>query len=298
MRSNHFIFIILSTLVLAGCTQRPMLNSNLPKYYAYNPEDITGNYPFLEMLRIDSARVEYLVERPYGLLPLEIMEELVEGQDSVDLQKVYKEGDEKIFNTVVAKWYEMMQLCSQKRYEELLSMYIKDETDIGIALANSTNKFELDYFVIAKLLIEQLDGDEAVEIMTKFLEYDKLLTESVVAFSTVEGGSGYIPPQYAFQLKILCRAYLFMEDREKAEALIEPYRNAVYLLSDDVLQNENMVAVFKSDIYEEFGDLEGKIETAASYRDFLIQYAKDTDQDFDEEIRLVDSLVEMWEMNN
>lgn len=290
---KRYLAIVLATLALFGCTQRPMLNEgeeSLPKYYAYNPKDTIRNYPFLEMLRIDSARVEYLMERPYGLPPSDMMEDMGVGGDSMG----YKEGDESVFDTAEAKWYELMWLCSQKQYEELLSMYTKDETDIGIALATSTNKFELDYFVIGKLLFEQLEDEEAVEMLAKFLEYDKLLTESVVAFSTAGGGSGYIPPQYAFQLEILCRTYLILEDREKAEALIEPYRKAIYLLSDNVLWNENMIAKFKTNIYEEFGDLDGVIETAACYRDFLIQYAKDTDQDFDEEIRLVDSLVEMW----
>lgn len=292
---NCYLAIVLAIIAFIGCAQKPMMNEgeslSLPKYYAYNPKDTVGNYPFLEMLRIDSARVEYLMERPYGLPPSDIMDEIGLDGDSMG----YKEGDESIFDTAQAKWYELMRLCSQKQYEELLNMYTKDETDIGIALATSTNKFELDYFVIGKLLFEQQDGEEAVEKFSKFLEYDKLLTESVVAFSTAEGGSGYVPPQYAFQLEILCRTYLIMEDREKAEALIEPYRKAVYLLSDDVLWNENMIAKFKTNIYEEFGDLDKIIETAAGYRDFLIQYAKDTDQNFDEEIQLMDSLIKKAE---
>ena len=292
---NCYLAIVLAIIAFIGCAQKPMMNEgeslSLPKYYAYNPKDTVGNYPFLEMLRIDSARVEYLMERPYGLPPSDIMDEIGLDGDSMG----YKEGDESIFDTAEAKWYELMRLCSQKQYEELLNMYTKDETDIGIALATSTNKFELDYFVIGKLLFEQQDGEEAVEKFSKFLEYDKLLTESVVAFSTAEGGSGYVPPQYAFQLEILCRTYLIMEDREKAEALIEPYRKAVYLLSDDVLWNENMIAKFKTNIYEEFGDLDKIIETAAGYRDFLIQYAKDTDQNFDEEIQLMDSLIKKAE---
>ena len=248
--------ILLAIVMLVGCTHRPIVDaesvSNSPTYYAYNPADTIENYPFLEMLKIDSSRAEYLLERPYGLPPSDMMEELGLGGDSMG----YKEGDDKIFDSVEANWYELMRLCSQKQYEELLSKYTKEETDICIALATSTNKFELDYLVIGELLFEQLDGEEAAEKLSKFLEYDKFLTESVVAFSTAEGGSGYIPPQYAFQLEILCRTYLIMEDREKAEALIEPYRKAIYLLSDDVLWNENMIAKFKTNIYEQFGDLD------------------------------------------
>ena len=177
--------------------------------------------------------------------------------------------------------------------EELLSMYIKEETDIGIALATSTNKFALDYYVVGKLLFAQLDEEKATEIFAKFLEFDKFMTESVILLG--QSKSGYVPPQYAFQLDILCRAYLILGKKEKAEALIEPYRNAVYLLSDDALQNEDMIAKFKSDIYEEFGDLDGEIETAVGYRDFLKKYAKDTDRNLDEEISKFDSLIKKME---
>jgi len=292
MKNTQWV-MLMTMLALVGCTQRPMLNeggsSSLPKYYVYNPDDTIENYPFLEMLRIDSARVEYLVERPYGLPTSEMKEEF----DSMSSLMGNKVSDERVFDTVEAKWYELMRLCSQKQYEELLSMYIKEETDIGIALATSTNKFELDYFVIGKLLFEQLDEEKATEIFAKFLEFDKFMTESVILLG--QSKSGYVPPQYAFQLDILCRAYLILGKKEKAEALIEPYRNAVYLLSDDALQNEDMIAKFKSDIYEEFGDLDGEIETAVGYRDFLKKYAKDTDRNLDEEISKFDSLIKKME---
>ena len=293
---NNCLFILMATIVLASCGQRTMTatsqNSNKPAYYAYNPEDTIGNYPFLEMLRIDSARVDFRLDHPINQLSSINLGGFEVEQKTPEQRQ---QDDSLVLSEAETKWFELMRLCSQRKYEDLLSMYIKEETDIGIALATSTNKFELDYFVIGKLLFEQLDGEEAVEILAIFLEHDKLLTESVVVFSTVEGGSGYIPPQYAFQLEILCRTYLIIEEREKAEALIEPYRKAIYLLSDDVLLNENRIAIFKSDIYKEFGDLDGEIETAAAYRDFLIHYAKDTDQNLDEEISKFDSLIKKME---
>jgi len=293
---NYYFVLLMVLLALAGCTQRPMLNegadSSFSKYYAYNPEDTTGNYPFLEMLRIDSARVEYLMDHPISQLSSIDLGGL-NGEEKTHEQRL--QDDIKVHAEAEAKWYEMLRLCSQRQYEELLSMYIKEETNIGIALATSTNKFELDYLVIGLLLFDQLEEEEAAEIFVKFLEYDKFLTESVVLFG--ESQLGYVPPQYAFQLEILCRIYLIMEDREKAEALIEPYRKAIYLLSDDVPWNESMIARFKSNIYEEFGDLDGVIETAIGYRDFLIQYAKDNDEDYDDLIREIDSLVRKWEMN-
>jgi tetratricopeptide (TPR) repeat protein len=267
-------------------------DSSFPKYYAYNPVDTIGNYPFLEMLRIDSARVEYLMDHPISQLSSIDLDSL-NGKEKTPEQRLH--DDIKVHAEAEAKWHEMLRLCSQRQYEELLSMYIKEETNIGIALATSTNKFELDYLVIGLLLFDQLEEEEAAEIFVKFLEYDKFLTESVVLFG--ESQLGYVPPQYAFQLEILCRIYLIMEDREKAEALIEPYRKAIYLLSDDVPWNESMIAKFKSNIYEEFGDLDGVIETAIGYRDFLIQYAKDNDEDYDDLIREIDSLVRKWEMN-
>ena len=280
-----FFTILLATITLVSCVERPIRTSSGPKYYVYNPKDTIDNRPYQQMLGIDSARAEYLFDKAMEPVP-------IEGVDVND------NSVEQIYVDAEAAWFEMLEMCSQRQYEDMLSYYIKNESMVGIGLGTSTNKFNLDYFILGLLIIDQLDVMEAVELLAKWLEYDKMLADGVVAFSTTEGGSGYIPPQYAFQIKMLCRAYLVLEEREKAEALIEPYKRAKYLLSDDVYANENQIAKFKFDIYEFFDDTTMALETTEGFRDFLIQFAKDTDQDFEEEIEELDELIKELKNEN
>ena len=209
----------MATIVLSSCGQRLVETTshdpNEPMYYAYNPEDTIGNEPFWQMLRIDSVRVEFRLAHPIDQLS-SINLSGSEVEEKAPEQR--QQDDSLVLSEAETKWFELMRLCSQKQYEELLSMYIKEETDIGIALATSTNKFELDYFVIGPLLFDQLGEEEAAEIMVKFLEFDKFLTESVILFG--ESQLGYVPPQYAFQIEILSKVYLMLDEWEKAEELI------------------------------------------------------------------------------
>ncbi|MBR5631499.1 MAG: hypothetical protein IKW82_07635 [Bacteroidales bacterium] len=289
MKKQNFA-ILLATFVLAACGPRPTArcNRNLdePMYYAYNPEDTVGNEPYWLLLRIDSARVDFRLDHPVSEMAT-INLDSTEGEEKTPEQLQYEQSV--LVAETEAKWFELMRLCSQRLYEDALSFYIKEETDIGIALATSTNKFDLDYFVIGPLLFEQLDEEEAAEIMVKFLEYDKFLTESVVLLG--ESQLGYVPPQYAFQLEILSKVYLKLDEWEKAEALIEPYRKAVYLLSDDTLMNEYDITGVKLNIYADMDDGVRIKEALVEYRAFLVQYAKDTHQDMNERIEKLDDLI-------
>ena len=291
---THFYLIFLATLVFAGCGPRPTVryNRNLdePMYYAYNPEDTIGNEPYWLLLRIDSARVDFRLDHPVSEMAV-IDLDSTDGEEKTPEQLQYEQSV--LVAETEAKWFELMRLCSQRQYEDALSLYIKEETDIGIALATSTNKFDLDYFVIGPLLFEQLDEEEAAEIMVKFLEYDKFLTESVILFG--ESQLGYVPPQYAFQLEILNKVYLKLDEWEKAEALIEPYRKAVYLLSDDTLMNEYDITGVKLNIYADMDDGVRLKEALVEYRAFLVQYAKDSHQDLDEQIENMDKLIKSVE---
>lgn len=280
-----YLAIIMATLALVGCAEKPTpkendseSKENEPKYYAYNPEDTIDNMPYQQMLGIDSARAEYLFDRPLKPVPIEGI--------NVDYDSV-----EQVFAEAEAAWYEMLAMSSQKRYEDMVSYYIKNENLVGIGLSTSTNKFELDYCVLSMLLVDQLDYKEAVKLLTKWLEFDKLLADGVVILSTSEGGSGFIPPQYAFQIEMLGKSYIVLGEKEKAEALIEPYRRALYLLSDDIVKNEGKVGLFKFEIYSKFGEPAKALETTEDYRDFLIQYATDTNQDYDEEIESFNKLI-------
>lgn len=291
MKRTYYYAILLAMMMLIGCAQKPIVEaesvSSSPTYYAYNPEDTIGNEPFLQMLRIDSVRVDYRREHPISQIS-SINFDGLNGDDRTDEQRL--RDDSIVHSEAALKWKTMMRLCSQKQYEELLSMYIKEETDIGIALATSTNKFELDYFVIGKLLFEQLDENDAIDLLVKFLEYDKFLTESVVLFG--QSKSGYVPPQYAFQIEFLSQLYMMQYDWEKAESMIEPYRKAVYLISNDTLTNENVITGFKYNMYRDMGNEQKAKETIIDYRDFLARYAKDTHQNLDEQIKTLEILIE------
>ena len=294
---KNCFYILMATIVLSSCWQRfgetTSHDPNEPIYYAYNPEDTIGNELFWQMLRIDSARVEFRLDHPIDKVSSINLGES-EIEEKTPEQRL--QDNKLVLSEAEAKWFELMRLCSQKQYEDLLSMYTKEETDIGIALATSTNKFELDHFVIGPLLFDQLDEDEAAEIMVKFLEFDKFLTESVVLFG--ESQLGYVPPQYAFQLEILSKVYLMLDEWEKAEELIEPYRKAVYLLSDDTIANEMAITDFKFNLYKNLDDNTKLIETFQDYRGFLIKYANDTQQDLDEQIEKLDALIEKMKSEN
>jgi hypothetical protein len=291
---NNLYFILLAALVLGGCGPRPMaMNKHYldeTMYYAYNPEDTIGNEPYWHMLRIDSARVAFRLDHPVSEMPTINLDS--SGGAEKTPEQLQHDNSVLVAETE-AKWFELMRLCSQRQYEDALSMYIKEQTEIGIALATSTNKFDLDYFIIGPLLFDQLDEEEAAEIMVKFLEYDKFLTESVILFG--ESQQGYVPPQYAFQLEILSKVYLMQDEWEKVDALIEPYRNAVYLLSDDTLTNEFAIADFRLNLYGDMGDKVKIKEVLLDYQAFLIQYAEDTHQDLDEQIEKLDALIKKVE---
>ena len=291
MKAIHFA-IIMATLTLVGCGERPTpkennskSKGNEPKYYAYNPKDTIGNKPYQQMLGIDSVRAEYL----FG----ESMEPLsIEGMD------VSNDSIEQVYADAETAWYKMLEMCSKKQYEDMLSYYNKNEVTICLGLGTSSNKFDLDYFVLGRLLLDQFDSMEATEQLAKWLELDKLLADAVVENNLSEGGSGYIPPQYAFQIEKLCQAYTILEEKEKAEDLIEPYGRAVYLLSDDIYINEGSIAQLKFDIYDSFGETAKALEAVVGYRDFLIQYAKDTRQNFDDEIESLEELIKELRSEN
>jgi len=297
MKNNSY-FILLAALILIACGPRPKATNkhslDEPMYYAYNPEDTIGNELYWLMLRIDSARVEFRLDHPVSEMPM-INLDSAEGAEKT-LEQLQHDNSI-VVSESEAKWFELMRLCSQRQYEDALSLYIKEHTNIGIALATSTNKFELDYFVIGPLLFDQLEEDEAAELLAKYLEYDRFLTESVILFG--ESQFGYVPPQYAFQLEILSKVYLMQDEWEKVEALIEPliepYRNAVYLLSDDTLTNEFAVMDFKLNLYGDMDDRARIKEAFVGFRDFLVQYAKDTHQDLDEQIEKLDALIKELE---
>lgn len=288
---KNCLFILMATIALASCGQRPMTttsqNPNKPVYYDYNPEDTVDNEPYWQLLRIDSARAEYRMDHPINQLSsINLGDSEVEEKSPEQRLR----DDSLVLSEAETKWIELIQLCSQKQYEKLLSMYIKEETEIGIALATSTNKFELDYFVIGPLLFDQLEEEEASELLVKFLEYDKFLAESVILLG--ESQQGYVPPHYAALINLLGRMYTATGQKDKAEEQIELFRKAMYMLYDDEWGNEFRIADFKVNIYSSFGDQEKMREAIIEHRNFVVQYGKDNDQDYSEQIGQMDALIE------
>lgn len=293
MKTSHF-YILLSALALLGCAEKSNENNNvetnLTEYYAYTPQDTIGNEPYKQLLRIDSARVEYIqLKWPMGFPPSATIEK-VEGADSSLIVMEYNDNDKQMFDTIEAKWFELMRLCSQKQYEDALSLYIKEETDIGVALVNSTNKFDLDYHVIGGLLLDLLTKEEAMELLARFLEYDKSFTESVIILSTTNDGSGFIPPHYSTLIGTLGAIYTNLGNETKAEELIEPFRNAVYLLSDNVWDNEQEIVSYKLAIYHNSNDYAKLKETLEEYLAFVIDYSAKSGENHD-------TLIEHLEMS-
>ena len=206
-------------------------------------------------------------------------------------QEKKRRQDSLVYAEAETEWYEMMGLVSQGQFDVAMEHYIPRDAEIGIALCTSTKKFDLDYYVVGMLLYVVFDEYDAVEQLVKLFEYDKLITESVLAISMAEDGSGYVPPHYAFLLDRLCNLYLYQDEWEKAEALMEPYREATYLLSDDTLSNEQDILDLKLRLYSNQYDMKGAKTALFEYKDFLVRHAAKTGEDLSDEIEKVDETI-------
>lgn len=297
---NHQLLILVSTIILVGCSQpqTPIGPKDEQGYYIYNPADTIENEPFLYLLYIDSSRVAYIQERPMGMVPTVKFEESEDSTSTVFVSDFSaKEEDVQVFDDAEAKWFKLMDLCSKKQYEDALELYTKEQPIIGIALATSTLQFDLDFYVTGPMLFDILDREEAAEQFIDFLNFDKLKTESVISFSTAEGGSGYIPPHYAYLLKTLIKTHIILEDWKSAEALVEPYRNATYLVNEDAPMpyNERTILDLKLDLYAAQHDIERAIEACKDYRDCLSYYALSTGENVTGLIEDINEMIEFLE---
>ena len=86
--------------------------------------------------------------------------------------------------------------------------------------------------------------------------------------------------------------YTATGQKDKAEEQIELFRKAMYMLYDDEWGNEFRIADFKVNIYSSFGDQEKMREAIIEHRNFVVQYGKDNDQDYSEQIGQMDALIE------
>lgn len=210
------LIILLAAVVLVGCGQQQV---------ASDKDDTIGNGLYWNLLRIDSIRVEYLMDHPMDNAP--------EGVDST-------------FSSAGSVWREFLKLCSKNNYEQAVHWYLDHEGDFIVAMPTTTIKFYLDYYVIETLLLDYLPKEEALGKLIEIFELDKTMTETVVAIGQTH--DGYIPPHYALLYRALGETYMYAGLKDKAIEQIEPFRNALYLLSDDEVFNEMEINRFMSTV--------------------------------------------------
>ena len=227
------LIILLAAVSLMGCGQQQVTSTkddaNPLQYYAYNPDDTIGNGLYWNLLRIDSLRVEYLMDHPRDNAP--------------------KEADS-TFASAGLIWKEFLKLCSKNDYEQATRWYLDHENDFLVAMPSTTIKFYLDHYVIEALLFDNLPKEEAIGKLIEIYELDKTITETVVAIG--QNHYGYIPPHYALLYRTLGETYMYAGLKDKAIEQIEPFRQALYLLSDDEFFNETEINRFQEAINNAF----------------------------------------------
>ena len=227
------IIVLLAAVGLVSCGQQQVASikddAKPLQYYAYNPDDTIGNGLYWNLLRIDSLRVEYLMDHPMDNAP--------EDADSA-------------FTTAGLIWKDFLKLCSKNDYEQATRWYLNHEGDFIVVMPTTTIKFYLDYYVIETLLLDYLPKEEALGKLIEIYELDKTLTETVVAIG--QNHDGYIPPHYALLYRILGETYMYGGLKDKAIEQIEPFRQALYLLSDDEFFNKTEINRFQEAINNAF----------------------------------------------
>ena len=210
MKTTKLIAII-ALLSLVSCVDNESANNNekyKPQYYSYNPDDTIDNGLYWNALRIDSAIVEFHQNNP------RLTDSLNEfWGDDLRLDSVYASANE--------IWHEFLDICAKKNYAEALEYYNVYEHDIAVAIPHSTLKFNFDNFVMWDIVFDNLPEGEAIAKMISIFEFDKVITESVILFSTAEGGSGYIPVHYPYLLDDLYDLYQRQGNTAKTEEIIE-----------------------------------------------------------------------------
>lgn len=227
------MIILLASIGLVGCGQQQVAKANDEanslQYYTYNSDDTVGNGLYWNLLRIDSLRLEYLMEHPKDNAP--------EGSDSA-------------FASAGLVWREFLKLCSKNEYEQATRWYLNHEGDFMVAMPSTTIKFYLDYYVIEALLLDNLPKEEVLGKLIEIYELDKIMTETVVLIG--QNSNGYVPPHYAILYYALVETYIKAGLKDKAIEQIEPFRKALYLFSDDEVFNETEVNRLKTAIDSAF----------------------------------------------
>lgn len=163
-----------------------------PNYCRYNPDDTIDNGLYWNLLRLDSAVVDYTLLWP---------------KDS-------------IFVNANNVWRGFIRICAKKDYAKALEYYNDNEPDFAVAIPQSTLKFNFDNFVMWDIVFDNLPEKEAVAKMINIFELDKSMTESVILICTAEDGSGHIPLHYPYILSNLYDLYRMQGDTVKANRIL------------------------------------------------------------------------------
>lgn len=290
--------IVLATFALIGCSSKPTITDKgetaRPNYYVYRQEDTIGNMVFQQLLCIDSVRAEYHAENPVMEIERRFSETAEFYENEAEKNGIkYERFTEEAYQQYCLKWFELLDLCANKQFEEAVQLYREHWQDLTIALCTSTNKFNLDYYVAGPLLAEYLPARECAEVMVDNLEFDRIQTESVISFS--ERQPGFIPTHYPKLLETLSKLYLFQYDKDKAEELIEPYCQAIHSISDDSFQSEFDILQFKTNIYLAFEEWDNARHAYENFRDFLVRNTEESGQDYSVQIEAMDVMIREME---
>lgn len=195
MKITKFLAII-ALMSLISCDDNEKLTAIIdpimPRYCYYNPDDTIDNGLYWNLLRLDSAVVDYTLLWP---------------KDS-------------IFVNANNVWRGFIRICAKKDYAKALAYYNENEPDFAVAIPHSTLKFNFDNFVMWEIVFDNLPEKEAVAKMIDIFEFDKTMTESVILICTAEDGSGHIPLHYPYILDNLYDLYQMQGDTAKADGII------------------------------------------------------------------------------
>ena len=139
---NTFLAIILALFTLVGCVDKiasEKEKGSVSDYYKYNPEDTVGNWWYYCSLSIDSARVDYHEQNPITDMD-DYSHELAEFYKNEAESKggEYQPYNEESYQQCCSAWFEFLDLCSKKQFEEAAHHYADNWVDLTIALRSLT----------------------------------------------------------------------------------------------------------------------------------------------------------------
>ena len=280
------LLTIIALLTLASCAENKTSQDDdkqyTPQYYSYNPEDTVDNRYYWHLLRIDSLIVDFHLKNPR-------LGDSLDGfwGENLQMDSVYANAD--------GIWHEFIDICAKKDYKKALEYYNIHEHDLAVAIPLTTLKFLYDLYVIDGIVFDNMPKEEAVAKMIEVYEFDKVMTEAVISFSTTEDSIiEYVPEHYLNLISVLRYLYALNHDVEKAENTIELYKQALPLFCPYDLRNEYSLFNFKLETYYCINDKDGILNTLLDHRAYMVNWAAETDNDCDEELIELDEMIESY----